>query len=77
MTKFVTLRAKTFSYLVDDSLEDKKPKDTKKYVIKRKLKFENHKSCLEAPQLEIKTNYLEKNKTVIVSFVTEENIKNS
>ena len=77
MTKFVTLRAKTFSYLVDYSLEDKKPKDTKKYVIKRKLKFENHKSCLEAPQLEIKTNYLEKNKTVIVSFVTEENIKNS
>ena len=68
MTKFVTLRAKAFSYLVDDSLEDKKPKDTKTYVIKRKPKFENHKSCLEATQLEIKTNYLEKNKIVKDSF---------
>ena len=57
MTKFAGLRAKTYSYLIDDSSENKKGKDTKKCVIKRKLKFENYKSCLEATQLENKINY--------------------
>ena len=37
ITKFVGLRAKTYSYLIDASSEDKKAKDTKKYVMKRKL----------------------------------------
>ena len=44
MVKFVGLRAKVYSYLVDDGSEDKKAK--------QKLKFENYKSCLEATQLE-------------------------
>ena len=39
MTKFVGLRAKSCSYLIDDGSEDKKAKDTKKCVIKRKLNF--------------------------------------
>ena len=39
--KFVGLRAKTYSYLIEDGSDDKKAKDTKKCVIKRKLKFEN------------------------------------
>ena len=43
ITKFVGLRIKTYSYLIDDDSEDKKAKDTKKFVIKRKLKFENYK----------------------------------
>ena len=55
----------TWSYkislsLIDDSNEDKKAKDTKTCVMKRKLKFENYKNCLEATQLENKINYLEK-----------------
>ena len=62
MTKFVGLRAKTYSYLIDDGSEDKKAKGTKKCVIKRKLKFENYKNCLEATQLDNKIKYLEKNK---------------
>ena len=37
MTKFVSLRVKT--YLIDYSSEDKKAKDAKKCVIKRKLEF--------------------------------------
>ena len=61
ITKFVELRAKTYSYLIDDGSEDKKAKGTKKCVIKRKLKFENYKNCLEATQLENKINHLEKN----------------
>ena len=59
-TKFVTLRAKTYSYLIVDDSEDKKAKDTKKCVIKRKLKFKNCKNCLEATQLQNKINRLEK-----------------
>ena len=41
MTKFVGLRAKNNGYLADNGSEDKKVKNTKKCVIKRKLKFEN------------------------------------
>ena len=54
MTTFVGLRAKTYSYLIDDSSEDKKAKGTKKCVTKRKLKFESYKNCLEATQLDDK-----------------------
>ena len=43
MTKFVGLKVKTYSYLIDDGSDDKKAKRTKKCVIKRKLKFENYK----------------------------------
>ena len=38
-----------------------KKQKAQKSAIKRKLKFENHKNCLEATQLENKINYLEKN----------------
>ena len=62
MIKFVKLIVKTYSYLIDDNSEDKNGKGTKSFVIKRKLKFENYKNCLEATQLESKINYLEKNK---------------
>ena len=37
MTKFVGLRARTYSYLIDEGSEDKKPQNTEKCVIKRKL----------------------------------------
>ena len=39
MKKFVGLRVEMYSYLTDDSSEDKKAKGTKKCVRKRKLKF--------------------------------------
>ena len=50
MIKFVGLRVKTYSYLIDDSSEDKKAK----FVIKRKLKFQKYKNCLKATQLDNK-----------------------
>ena len=68
MTKFVGLRAKTYSYLIDDGREDKKAKGTKKCVIKKKLKFENYKNCLEATQLQNKINHLEKYKINVNSL---------
>ena len=61
MTKFVGLKVKTYSYLIDDGSEDKKVKGTEMCVIKRKLKSDNCKNCLEASQLDNKPNYLEKN----------------
>ena len=61
MTKFVELRTETYSYLIDDDSEDQKAKSTKKCVIKRKIKFENYKNCLEATQLYDKIKHLENN----------------
>ena len=68
MIKFNRSRAKLYSYFIDDSQEDKKAKGTKKCVIKRKLKFQNYKNCLEANQIKNKINHLEKNKTDIDSI---------
>ena len=65
------LKAKTYSYLIDDSSEYKKPKGIKKCVIKRRLKFEISKNCLEATQLDNKINYLEKNEINVDSLKKE------
>ena len=46
ITKFVTLRPKTYSFLTDDGKEDKKAKGTKKCVIKKMIKFNDYKKCL-------------------------------
>ena len=46
MAEFVALRPKTYSYLMDDDNEAKKAKGTKKYVIKKILKFNDYKDCL-------------------------------
>ena len=59
--ELVELRAKTYSFLIDNGNENKKTKDTKMCAIERKIKSENHKNCLEATQLENKINHLEKN----------------
>ena len=58
MVKFVGLRAKNYSYLINDDSEDKKAKDAKKCVIKWKLKFKNYTNLLEATQLENEMSYL-------------------
>ena len=54
MNRFVGLRAKTYTYLKYNNDEDKKSKATKNYVIKRKLRFQDYKNCLEAAQIENK-----------------------
>ena len=51
MTGFAALRRKIYSYLRDDNNENKEK--VKKCTVKRKLKFEDHKHCLEATQLQI------------------------
>ena len=45
MTEFAALRPKTYFYLTDGGRNDKKAKGTKKFVIKRRLKFNDCKNC--------------------------------
>ena len=52
MKEFVELRPKSYSYLEENNDEDKKAKDTKKCIIKRKLLFQDCKSCLKAAHIE-------------------------
>ena len=60
MKEFIRLRAKTYSYLIDDDNQGGKTKGTKKCAIKRKHKVEEYKTVLEATQLANKINQLEK-----------------
>lgn len=39
MTKFVTLRHKTYSYPICDNVQTKNPKETKKFAIREKIIF--------------------------------------
>ena len=55
ITKFVTLRPKTYSFFTDDGKENKKAKGTKKCVIKKKIKFNYYKKCLFSDELILKS----------------------
>ena len=68
MKEFLGLRAKTYNCLKDNSDRDKKVKGTKRSVLKKSLKFQNYKNCLEAAQIENEINHLEKNKIDVDSF---------
>ena len=46
MKEFCALRAKTYTYLMDDDIEKKKAKGVKRCVIKCRLMFENYKDSL-------------------------------
>ena len=46
MKEFCALRAKTYSYLMDDDCEVKKAKGTKKCIIKWRITFEDYTDCL-------------------------------
>ena len=61
VTKFVGLRAKAYSFLIDDSDKDKKTKGTTKCVMKNP-EFENYKNCVEAAQLDNNVKNPEKRK---------------
>ena len=46
ITEFEALRPKTYSNLIGDGKNDKEAKGTKRYVIKKILKFNDYKDCL-------------------------------
>ena len=53
--EFLALRPKTYSYLIDDGINDKKARGTKKCVIKRILKFNGYKNCLLNNEIVLKS----------------------
>ena len=71
MKEFVGLKAKAYSCLKDNNDEDKKAR----YVIKRRLKFQDYENNLETAQIENKIKHLEKNKLDVDS--PEEITKNN
>ena len=60
-TEFVGFITKTYSYLKVSNDEDKKAKDTKKCLIKRKLKFQDYKFFRSSSNRE-KNNLFKKKK---------------
>ena len=46
VTESIALRPNTYAYLMDDDNKVKKTKGTKKFVIKKELKFNDYKDCL-------------------------------
>ena len=56
MTEVVSLRAKTYPYLMDYDSETKKARGTKKCVIKGILRFQDYKICLFNNKVIIKYN---------------------
>ena len=66
--EFVGLRSKLYSYKKFEGKEEKKCKGIKKYVIKKKISFENYKECLfsEKPQMR-KMNVIRSHKHEIFS----------
>ena len=61
MTQFITLRPKTYAYLMDGGNSDsdthviKKVKGTQKHVIKKELKFNDYKDCLLNNEIVLKS----------------------
>ena len=55
IAEFVTLRPKTYSYLINDCKEDKKAKGTRKCAIKRMIKFNDYKNCLLKDEVILKS----------------------
>ena len=46
MKEFCALRAKTYTYLMDDDSENKKAKGIKRCIVKKKTMFESYKDSL-------------------------------
>ena len=76
MKEFVGLRAKTYIYLKENNNENKKAKDTKKCVIKRKLKFQDYTNSLKAARLLRKINYQKTRKKDTFAQNVSKHIKN-
>ena len=72
ITEFVALRPNIYSYMIDELIEMKKAKGTKKYVIKKMLKFEDYKKCLfdNEPMLKSQQRFKSENHEVYTERLT-------
>ena len=73
ITEFVALRPKTYSYMTDEFIEMKKAKGTKKYIIKKMLKFEHYKKCLfdNEPMLKSQQRFKNENHEVYTENINK------
>ena len=73
ITEFVALRPKTSSYMTDEFIEMKKAKGTKKYAIKKMLKFEDYKKCLfeSEPMLKSQQKFKSENHEVYTENINK------
>ena len=73
ITEFVALRPKTYSYMTDEFIEMKKAKGTKKWVIKKMLKFEDYKKCLfdNEPMLKSQQRFKSENHEVYTKNINK------
>ena len=73
ITEFVALRPKTYSYIIDEFIEMKKAKGTKKYVIKKMLKFEDYKKSLfdNEPMLKSQQRFKSENHEVYTENINK------
>ena len=55
MIEFCALRAKAYSYRLDDDAENKKAKGTKKCIVKRELTFKNYADSLFSNDVIVKS----------------------
>ena len=55
MAKFIALRPKTYSCIMDDGESDKKAKATNKCEIKQRFKFNDYKDCLLNNEIALKS----------------------
>ena len=79
ITEFVTLRPKTYSFVTDDGKEDKKAKGTKKYIIKKMIKFNDYKKCLLNDELILKSQqrFISKNHDVYTENINKIALSNN
>ena len=79
ITEFVTLRPKTYSYLINDCKEDKKTTGTKKCVIKRMIKFNDYKNCLLKDEVILKSQqrYISKKHDVYTENINKIALSNN
>ena len=73
ITEFVALRPKTYSYMTDEFIEMKKAKGTKKWVIKKMLKFEDYKKCLfdKEPMLKSQQRFKSENHEIYTENINK------
>ena len=73
MKEFCVLRAKTYSYLMDDNRKVKKSMGTKTCVIKRELMSKNYKNCSFNDKIILKSQ--EDLKAIIIMYIQKKLIK--
>ena len=76
MKKNFGLRAKTWTYLMDDDSEHKKAKWTKNSLIKRGLMFKNYTGCLLNGKTILKSqNHNEDLKVIFLMYILNKSIR--